>query len=189
MRPISRLLALLCLALPLAPAEAGTIVKLGPAPVLGGGEYSTGGGITVAVQMHEWAGRTGLCGVWAESEQLTAYLRDEGRRILAKGSIALGGEVLTYNLDFLRQVAPRDSYGGAPAGCVRLKRAWRPGDAARTLKVRIPRRELRFGNQGHNGGGLRITFRDTGRVNPAMRAGGLLAKSWTSFDLNPLLSQ
>lgn len=192
MHKLTRLPAILALVLSglSGAASAGeTPFRLGPNPVLGGGEYSTGGGITVAVELREMQGRTGLCGAWAQSERLTAYLRGAGREVLAKGSIALGREVLTYNFNFLHQIAPRDSYAGAPAGCVRLKRAWQPGDAAKPLDIRIPRRSLRFGNPGPKSGGFQVTFRDTGRVNPAMEAGSLLPKSWTSIHLTPTKTQ
>lgn len=183
------ILALVLSGLAGAAAAGETPFRLGSDPVLGGGEYSTGGGITVAVELREMQGHTGLCGAWAQSERLTAYLRGAAREVLAKGSIALGGEVLTYNFSFLRQIAPRDSYAGAPAGCVRLARAWQTGDAAKTLDIRIPRRSLRFGNPGPKSGGFQVTFRDTGRVNPAMDAGGPLPKSWTSIQLVPTGTQ
>lgn len=189
MRPLPRLLTALALALTASAtqsaAQAGEAVRLGPSPVLGGGEYSTGGGVTVAVELRNRAGRTGLCGVWAESERLTVYVRRKGWRVLQKGTITLDGRVLTHNLNFLNQVAPAASYAGAPAGCVRLDRPWRAGDEARKLEIRIPRQDLHFDSNGRKSGGLRITFRDTGKVNPALGAGSLLPKSWTSFDLAP----
>ena len=154
MRPL-RLIVPLALALTCSAAAAGSTVKLGPSPVLGGGEYSTGGGVTVAVELRNWAGKTGLCGVWAESERLTAYVRHKGNVVLRKGSIALGNEVLTHNLN--------------------------AGDANRRLEVRIPRQELHFDRNGTKGGGLRVTFRDKGNPNPALTSGSLIPKKWTSF--------
>lgn len=192
MHKLTRLPAILALVLSglSGTASAGeTPFRLGSDPVLGGGEYSTGGGITVAVELREMQGSTVLCGAWAQSERLTAYLRGAGREVLAKGSIALGGEVLTYNFNFLHQIAPRDSYADAPAGCVRLKRAWQPGDEAKPLDIRIPRRSLRFGNPGRKSGGFQVTFRDTGRINPAMGAGSPLPKAWTSIHLTPTGTQ
>jgi len=182
MRPFVRWLGGLCAALAVAApaARAGGIARLGPDPVLGGGVYSTGGGITVAVEMRNMGGRTGLCGVWAQSEQLTVYVRRAGRRVLSKGSIALDGRILTSNLDFLRRVAPAPGYAGAPAGCVRLDRPWRPGDAARRPEVWIPRQLVYFDSNGRRGGGPRITFRDKGHPNPAMGAGSLLPPHWTT---------
>lgn len=173
------LFAACLLAAPATPAGAGEAPRLGPAPVLGGGQYSTGGGITVAVELRDIGGRTGLCGVWAQSEQLTVYVRNAGRRVLSKGSIALDGRILTNNLDFLKRVAPAPGYAGAPAGCVRLARPWRPGDAERRLEVWIPRQQVYFDKNGRDGGGPRITFRDKGRPNPAMGAGSLLPEDWT----------
>ena len=188
MRHITRFFATLCLALAAGTASAGTTVKLGPNPVLGGGEYSTGGGITVAVELRNWAGKTGLCGVWAESEQLTAYVRRKGGRILAKGSIALDGQVLTHNLNFLEQVAPSQSYAGTPAGCVRLDRPWKASDAGAKLRVRLPRQQLLFGRNGRQSGGLRIRFGPSEHANPALSSGSVLPKRWTSFDLTPTIS-
>lgn len=190
MRAFPRLVAVVAAVLASGATAAEGPFRLGPDPVLGGGEYSVGGGITVAVELRRSGGDTVLCGAWAQSEQLTALLSDKGNEILAKGKITLGAEVLTHNLNFLRRIAPRPGYAGAPAGCVRLDRAWRAGDAARPLKVRIPRRELRVGGGvGRAGGGAHYTFRDTGKLNPAMGAGGVLPARWTRFHLTPTRSQ
>lgn len=179
MRPVRPLLAILALLLGLTAAQAASPVKLGPHPVLGGGEYSTGGGVTVAVELRNLGGKTGLCGVWAESARLTAYVRHKGGKVLAKGSIALAGQVLTYDLGFLNQVAPAPSYAGAPAGCVRLDRPWRAGDDNRQLEVRLPRQEMQFGRSGRQGGGLRITFGPSESANPALLSGSVLPSEWT----------
>ena len=118
MRPFHRLAAGLAATLLAAPApQAGANPRLGPDPVLGGGEYSTGGGLTVAVELREMNGRTGLCGVWAQSRRLTVYVRRAGHCVLSKGTIALDDRVLTHDLGFLKRVAPAHSYAGAPAGC------------------------------------------------------------------------
>lgn len=179
MRLVRPLFPVLALILCLTAAQAAAPIKLGPDPVLGGGEYSTGGGVTVAVELRNMAGKTGLCGVWAESERLTAYVRHKGGKVLAKGSIALGGEVLTHDLGFLNRVAPAASYAGAPAGCVRLDRPWQPGDANRRLEVRLPRQEMHFGRHGRRGGGLKITFGPSESVNPALLSGSVLPSAWT----------
>lgn len=181
MRPFHRLAAGLAATLLAAPApQAGANPRLGPDPVLGGGEYSTGGGLTVAVELREMNGRTGLCGVWAQSRRLTVYVRRAGPRVLSKGTIALDDRVLTHDLGFIKRVAPTGSYAGAPAGCVRLDRPWHPGDATARLDVRIPRQQVYFGQGGRDHGGPRITFRDTGLHNPAMTAGSLLPQHWTN---------
>ena len=188
MRPLTHALAALCLSLTAGVAPAAEPVRLGPDPVLGGGEYSTGGGITVAVELRNWAGQTGLCGVWAESERLTAYVRRKGNRVLAKGSIALNGRMLTHDLGFLNQVAPADSYAGAEAGCVRLDRPWRAADRSARLDVRLPRQELVFGRNGRKSGGLRIRFGPSEHPNPALTAGSILPRKWSSFRLTPTQS-
>ncbi len=154
-------------------------VPLGAGHILAGGEYSTGGGITVAVELRNLSGETGLCGIWAESERLPAYVRHDRGGILAKGSIALNGQVLTHDLDFLNQVPPSVSYVGAPAGCIRLDRPWRDSDAKGRLEIRLPRRELRFGGGDDRGGGIRIRFTRSNRANPALTDGSVLPASWT----------
>jgi len=191
MRPVPRLtecfptraLAVLALGLAATSAPAAPGTTLGPDPVLGGGEYSTGGGITLAVELRNLAGKTGICGIWAQSKRLTAYVRHEGPRMLSKGSIALDGRVLTHDLGFLNRVEPAASYAGAPAGCLRLDRPWRAGDAHRRPELRLPRQELMLANGGRKSGGPRITFRPRPGENPAMTAGSLLPESWTSHDL------
>ena len=156
--------------------------RLGPAPVLGGGSYSTGGGITVAVELRPIDGHMGLCGVWAQSRQLPVVIRHKAHDVLAKGTIVLDGRILTYNFDFLRQVDPAKSYAGALAGCVKLARPWRAGAAAGRLEIRIPRQLVYFDDRDwkHGGGGLRITFRDKGLPNPALDKGSLLPSDWTN---------
>lgn len=180
MHPAIRALAAAAAILMTAPAEAGEMPRLGLAPVIGGGEYSTGGGITVALEMRNMTGRTGLCGVWADSAQLSVYVRRAAPRVLAKGSVALDGRVITHDLGFLKRTASADSYAGALAGCTRLKRPWQPGDGSGRLEIRIPRQQVHIGQNGGKKGGPRITFRDTGHPNPAMTAGSLLPAEWAT---------
>ncbi|MBS4009756.1 MAG: hypothetical protein KGZ72_03265, partial [Roseovarius sp.] len=40
------------------------VARLGADPVLSGGSYSSGGGLTVAADIREQQGRVLLCGVW-----------------------------------------------------------------------------------------------------------------------------
>lgn len=178
--PLLRSLALMIATL-FGPAAAlagqtggGTI--LGPAPVLGGGSYSTGGGITVAVETREAQGRLAICGTWAESERLTAYLIGQSRRILASGSLAVDGRQVHHGLLFLNQVEPAESYAGAEAACVVTTLPWR-ADAA--PEVWIPRQTVVVERGGSGNLEIRFGARDT--PNPAMQAGSLLPRDWTRF--------
>ena len=163
--------------------QTGDAIALGPDPVISGGDYSTGGGITVALELREIGGRTGICGAWAQSERLTAYVRGKGREVLSKGKVLLGGSVLHHDLRFLRRVAPAESYAGAPANCIRTARPW-AGAAGRMPRVRIPR-QLVVLERSSGGGGLEIRFRQSDGTNPAMKAGSLLPARWTTFRGKP----
>ncbi len=186
MRTLPKLTALLTLTLLTgAPAVAGNTIKLGPNPTLSGGEYSTGGGITVAMEMRQIGGQAHVCGVWAQSERLTAYVRGKGREVLARGKVEMNGRTLTHDLGFLRNVAPAESYGGATAGCTGLGRAWQPGDAGGQPKARIPRLQVVFDRDGRRAGGIEINFRQTGTINPAMTSGSILPSTWTTFTGTP----
>ena len=186
MRILPRIAALIAMsAIAGAPVQAASTVKLGPNPVLSGGEYSTGGGITVAVELREIGGQAHICGVWAESERLTAYVRRKGRDVLARGKVELNGRTLTHDLGFLRQVPAAESYAGAPAGCMGLGRAWQTGDAGRKPRVRIPRQLVVFERDGSGAGGIEITFRQTSTPNPALTSGSILPKNWTTFTGTP----
>ncbi|MEQ9258805.1 MAG: hypothetical protein RIG84_06880 [Roseovarius sp.] len=154
-------------------AKAAT---LGPTPVLGGGEYSTGGGITVAVELRRAeGGGLALCGAWAESRRLPIYLRDKGRAVLARGSVSQGGRVILQGLEFLPEVEPGESYGGAEAVCIRAPDGARQGEA---LEIVIPAHEVERTQGGYDEGvGMIIRFGPSLAANPALKAGSLLPES------------
>jgi len=182
-RPLARLAAVgILLGTACTQAREYPLERLGPAPVLGGGSYSTGGGITVAVELRQINGHLGLCGVWAESRQLAAVVKHRAKDVLSKGTIVLDGRILTQNFDFLRQVAPAKSYAGDLAGCVELAMPWSAEAAAGHLEIRIPRQLVYFDDNEWNddGGGPRVTFRDKGLPNPALGKGSLLPSEWTN---------
>lgn len=137
---------------------------LGPDPALGGGFFTSPGGLTVAVDARNIGGRTGICGVWAESESQSVMTRNAGPRILASGGVTLGGETVAQGLGFLRKVAPATSYAGLDANCITTGRVWRAGDENRPLRVQLPRQIVRnemdtdFGDSG----GIIIWFRPGG---------------------------
>ena len=108
---------------------------LGGNPVLGGGSFSSGGGLTVAADLRESAGRVAVCGVWAQSERQSVLTKFKAGRVIATGSVAVNGETLVRGLDFMPEVAPMDDYAGAQASCVVTERAW--VDSLRQAQVDI----------------------------------------------------
>ena len=145
---------------------------------LGGGDFSTGGGITVAVEPRRAIdGQLALCGVWAQSERLTAYVRPHVRDLLAPGSLAVDGQVVLHDLRVFNEVAPSESYVGAPATCLGTGLPYR--DAAR-VEIRIPRRAV-VRERDSDGIGAEIWFMPATGKNLALTSGSILPARWTRF--------
>lgn len=177
------LLATVCVALGTT-AFANTAVKLGPNAAMTGGDYSTGGGLTVAMETREIGGKLGLCGVWAQSESMSIYTRHEAPRILARGVASLNGQVITKDFGFLNRVRPSESYTGAPANCVVLNRAWSPSDGSASLTLRIPRQKVFNTSNSRRENGPRVFFTKSDSRNPAFAKGSILPSSVTSYSSN-----
>lgn len=130
------------MALGLAACSAATgeqvVARLGGDPVLDGGSYESGGGITVAVDLREAQGRTLVCGVWAQSVRQSVLTNGVEHGVLGSGSVYLGGEALVRGLNFMPEVPPMAEYGGQEARCMATTRPWRAGDEARQPVVQIP---------------------------------------------------
>lgn len=118
--------------------DAG-VARLSTSPILAGGTYDSGGGITVAADVLERDGRVTVCGVWAQSEQQSVLSKGVEPRVLGTGSVHLGDSAVVRGLGFMTEVAPAPSYGGAMASCVQTERAWTEADAAKPVTIRIPR--------------------------------------------------
>lgn len=142
------------------PLEPEAVARLGPSPALGGGTYTSGGGITVAADLRNQEGRTMLCGVWAQSRQQSVLTKHVERRVLGTAAVSLGNETLARGLVFMPEVSPRADYAGAEAGCVITDRPWRTGDEDRTPEIRIPRQVV--ADQSDESGTLIIEFKPTG---------------------------
>ncbi len=139
MRP-EPLLATALLTLSACTAGHGTVdrARLGDAPVLSGGTYSTGGGVTIAADIREKNGATQICGVWAQSRQQSVLSKGTARDVVDKGAVFLGDRALVRGLSFMTEVPPAASYAGNEAGCILTDHRW-PGPAARRqLRLRIP---------------------------------------------------
>ena len=176
-RPVLTLIAALGLAACSPNVPAGR-AALGPDPALGGGTFTSPGGITVAVDARNIGGRTGICGVWAESANQSVMTRNSGPRILDGGGVTLGGAAVAQGLGFLRKVDPATSYAGLEANCITTDRAWRQGDDARDLRVILPRQIIRNEMDGDfEEGGFVIWFRPGGpSAHPSDK------KPWDSLD-------
>lgn len=142
---------------PNVPAGQAT---LGQNPTLGGGTFTSPGGISVAVDARNIGGRTGICGVWAESINQSVMTRNTAPRVLAGGGVAMEGEGVAQGLGFLRKVEPAESYAGMQANCITTDRPWRAGDEARPLKVVLPR--IVVSNELDGVSGMLIWFRPGG---------------------------
>lgn len=136
---------------------------LGENPTLGGGSFTSPGGITVAVEARDIGGLTGICGVWAESINQSVMTRRSAPRILDSGGVSMDGQSVARGLRFLRQVEPATSYGGMLANCITTERPWRAGDETRPLGIHLVRQVVYNGLGGsdfdNSGGGILIWFR------------------------------
>ena len=137
--PLAATLALSACSLATGPQ---VVARLGPDPVLDGGSYDSGGGITVAVDLREAQGRTLVCGGWAQSERQSVLTKGAATRVLGSGAVFLDGEALVRGLVFMREVPPMADFGGQEARCMTTSRPWRKGDEARRPVVRIPRQTV-----------------------------------------------
>jgi hypothetical protein len=133
--------------------------RLGQSPALSGGSYTTGGGITIASELRQINGMTGICGAWSESEAQQIFTKGSASDVLASASIFVGGQKLLQNLQFMRKVVPTADYSGVEANCVTTRRPWQPGDEARKPQVRIPQQKVYTERRG---GTVVVLFNPTG---------------------------
>ena len=128
---------------PLALVGCATVTSVGTDPIdsrysVGGGEWSSGGGITIAARAFERNGVTVICGAWTMDRQsvVTSELNDA---VLEAGSVFLDGDRAVQNLSFMRLVRYSDNIAGEQANCVASVRPWKAEYAAVPARVRIPR--------------------------------------------------
>ncbi|SLN51091.1 hypothetical protein ROG8370_02272 [Roseovarius gaetbuli] len=134
--------------------------RLGADPVVSGGTYSSGGGISVAVDVLESNGKTMVCGVWAQSRAQSTLTNGVEPRLLGSGSVSLGDAVLVRGLLFMQEVAPAADYAASEARCVVSDRPWQAGDEARRPSINIPAQVVHV--EGDEMGYFTVTFRQTG---------------------------
>lgn len=136
------------------------VARLGADPVVSGGSYDSGGGLSVAVDLREEAGRVMVCGVWAQSHQQSVLTKGKAVTVIGSGSVYLEDAALVRGLMFMREVAPAVGYGGQEAGCVVTERVWQAGDEHRVPVIRLPRQVVHV--EGDGLGHFVVTFRQTG---------------------------
>jgi hypothetical protein len=135
---------------------------VGPGYATGGGEWGTGGGITIAVRAFERGGVTVVCGAWATDRQsaLTIALNEN---VIETGSVYLGAVRVVQNLAFMAPARYAQNLSGAQANCVASGEPWQPAFAAAEPRVRIP--SLSFPIDSDSG--QRVNFRETARPGAA----------------------
>lgn len=139
--------------------DAG-VSRLGDAPVLGGGSYDSGGGLTVAADVQERNGLAVVCGVWAQSAQQSVLTKGVEATVLGSGSVYAGDTALVRGLLFMAEVAPSESYAGAMANCVQTEVPWTEGDTATQVTIRIPRQVVY--RDADDDGVIEVYFEQTG---------------------------
>lgn len=137
------------------------VAKLGDAPTVTGGTFTTGGGVTVAADIREKDGRVLLCGVWAQSDQQSILTKGRARDVVTRGWVYLGDVPLAREIAFMREVPPAADYAGSEASCRLTDQPW-PGTGAMTqLRLRIPN-HLVHRELDDVGGGQFVYFRSGG---------------------------
>lgn len=116
-------------------------MRLGDSPALAGGTFSAPGSLSVAATVREIGGRTGICGVWSESDVVSALVKGRTRNALGPSAVMLGNEAVVSGLYFLRKVParPAGDYGGIEADCVVTDRVWTASDATKPVRIHMPR--------------------------------------------------
>ena len=157
----AKLLLLPLFAAACAPAHSSYVARFKSEPVLDGGSFTSGGGLTVAVELQERNGKTAVCGVWAESNSQSVLSKFKAQQdVMPSGSVFLGKQRLVQNLLFLNKVAPMADYSTQEVNCALTSRPWQDGDEQLKPKVRIPRQlVLRDGDWV---GGIFVYFFQTG---------------------------
>lgn len=137
-----------------APIEPQSVT---PDYVIGGGEWSSGGGITVAARVFERNGASVVCGAWATDKQsvLSATLNEN---VIEAASVYAGDTRLVQNLRFMARTAYADSITGARANCVAAAHPWQ-ANFATSARVEIPRQRFLLDDRNSNA----ITFRQSPR--------------------------
>ena len=142
-----------------ASATSSGAARLGQNPALSGGSYTSGGGITIATELRQINGMTGICGAWSQSESQQLYTKGSATGVLESAVVYVKGQKLKRNLIFMREIALTPNYSGAEANCITTKRPWQPGDEALRPEVRIPQQVVYIKR---GGAAVKVLFNPTG---------------------------
>jgi hypothetical protein len=144
-------------------ADIGTDT-IGPGYATGGGEWDSGGGITIVVRAFERGDATVVCGAWATDQQ-SALSANMNFDVMEVGSIYIGRHRIVQNLVFMARVPYSDNISGGQANCVASTVPWRAEFAENGPRLRIPRMAYPQdgGDEDSGGGGDSLVFRETAR--------------------------
>ncbi|MEM7743484.1 MAG: hypothetical protein AAF409_07215 [Pseudomonadota bacterium] len=143
---------------------------IGPQYAVGGGEWSSGGGITAVAHVVDRAGRAAVCGAWMTDRQ-SALSSQYNEDVMQAAAVFADGTRLVSNLSFMRRLQWRQDLTGQSANCVETGFPYSADLAAQPLALRFPR--LSFGDRrgvGTAGIGLfsgdGVSFREGPRPRP-----------------------
>lgn len=106
-----------------------------------GVRFGTGGEFYIAANLRNKNGLTEVCGVWAQTDNQSAYTRSKLRlasKMVSQASVQYRAKAIVRNLSFMGEVAWDDFEWGAPTTCKVTTKPWRPEYASDKVQVRIP---------------------------------------------------
>lgn len=133
--------------------------NVGPGYAVGGGDWSSGGGITTVARVFERDGRTAVCGAWTADRQ-SALTLEFNNGVIEAASISIDGRRLVQNLSFMPRVRYAEDITGAQANCVVTSVPWQAEYATMAPRMNFPRivHVLETDDMGE-----RVIFRETSR--------------------------
>ncbi len=137
-------------------APAAQAEQVGPGYAVGGGNWSTGGGIKVYVRPYERGGRLAVCGAWTTTQQAAAshFLNEQ---VIETGVLYVGGNRILTNFRFMNRL-PENTGPGGYANCIVTSEPWQPGYGPEAVEIRFPRMVFYDGFPGRHDG-RKVVFR------------------------------
>ena len=112
--------------------------RIAPGYVSGGGDWSSGGGITAVARAFGRDGRTVVCGAWMTDRQSVISFNSNDS-VMAVASVSAGDTRLVSNLLFMSRLEYSDDITGQSANCVYSTEPWTERLAASQVNLRFPR--------------------------------------------------
>jgi len=119
---------------------AGT-ARIGPEDLRGGGVWSSGGALKLALGLRPGEAGPRLCGAWTTTRQ-SVLSRRHNAEVLASGSVWQGGRRLASGLGFLARLGEGASLENAEARCIPVAGRARLGGEA--LRLHLPPRFFEY---------------------------------------------